>query len=77
MKIRYYILLLSYGGTMKKIIVDQKSCIGCGLCLALAPKIFRLGKNGKCQVINQSAGSEKEIQEAIVSCPVRAISRKE
>jgi ferredoxin len=61
---------------MTKIVVDQKKCIGCGMCTITAPKTFRLGKNGKSEVISQTAGSEKEVSEAIKGCPVQAISRK-
>jgi len=62
---------------MKKIVVDQNKCIGCGACSFIAPKIFKLGKNGKSAVINQSLQGTKECDEAIASCPVGAISYKD
>lgn len=61
---------------MTKLAVDQKKCIGCGLCEALAPKTFRLNTKGKSEVIAEKGNSEVEIQNAIDSCPVGAISKK-
>ncbi len=62
-------------------VVDKEKCIGCGTCTVLAPKTFRLGKDGKAEVINPPADEEEkisklvsaEIKEAIDSCPVEAI----
>ena len=59
---------------MKKILINKKKCIGCGLCVTLAPCTFKLGKKGKAEVINSSGDSDKKIKEAIISCPVDAIS---
>ncbi len=61
---------------MTKLSVDQKKCIGCGLCEALAPKTFKLNSIGKSEVINQKGDSKADIQNAIDSCPVKAISYK-
>lgn len=62
---------------MKKIVVDQKKCIGCGTCALLAPKTFKLDKNGKVEVISQTASPKKKVNEAIANCPVEAISSQE
>ncbi len=56
----------------KKAKVDQDVCIGCGLCVGSHPSIFEFGDDGKAQVID--AGDEAEIDDAIASCPVQAIS---
>lgn len=58
---------------MKKIVVDQNKCIGCGACTLVAPKTFKLGKKGKAEVINQKAGNKKEVKSAIEGCPMMAI----
>lgn len=58
---------------MKKIIVDKDKCIGCGTCVAIAPKSFKLGDDGKAQPIDPSGDNETTIQEAVDSCPVDAI----
>lgn len=61
-------------GLMKKLVVDKDTCIGCGTCSALAPKVFKLKDDGKAEVIDQKGESEETIQNAIDSCPVGAIS---
>lgn len=61
---------------MKKIIVNQKKCIGCGMCTIIVPKVFGLGKNGRAVVINQDTKFVKKINEAISTCPGGAISYK-
>lgn len=55
--------------------VDQYLCIGCGACVALCPRVFRMGEDGKsgvCQAVTEETLSQ--VQEAIDSCPVTAIS---
>ncbi len=59
---------------IKNPIVNQKKCIGCGTCAALAPKTFKLEKNCKAQVVESSGDSQKIIKEAVKNCPVQAIS---
>lgn len=56
-----------------KIIVDKDKCIGCGACVATAPKSFRLSEDGKAEVIEPPKDSEEEIKNAAESCPVEAI----
>ena len=58
---------------MKKIKVNQKTCIGCGSCVALAPKTFKLNSDGKTELIEPAGDDEEMIQNAIDSCPVDAI----
>lgn len=53
--------------------VDQNKCIGCGLCVSLCPKVFKLGNDGKSHVISKKV-VDCDIKEAIESCPVEAIS---
>lgn len=58
-----------------KVAVDQYLCIGCGICVGLCPKVFRIGEDGKsgvCQSVTEETLSP--VQEAIDSCPVTAIS---
>jgi len=62
---------------IKKIIIDQKKCIGCGTCAALAPEVFGLGPDGKARVKNLKGGGEETIKLAAESCPVQAISIEE
>ena len=62
---------------MKKLVVDENTCIGCGSCAALAPKTFVMNDKGKAEVTNLNGDPPKVIQEAIDNCPVGAISWKE
>ena len=59
---------------MKKVKVDSQKCIGCGVCVTIAPKSFRLNNEGKSSPIEPAGDEEKTIREAIESCPVEAIS---
>lgn len=52
----------------------SNDCTGCGVCVDIAPDIFKIGSNGQATVINPN-GDAKKIQEAIDSCPVSAISK--
>ena len=61
---------------MTEIVVNQKKCIGCGTCTILNPKTFKIGKNGKAEVINNSQKLDAKVKGAIESCPAKAISAK-
>ncbi len=56
-----------------KIVIDKNLCIGCGTCVAIAPKSFKIDKDGKAEVIKPPQDNEAAIKEAIDSCPVAAI----
>ncbi|PIS14065.1 ferredoxin [Candidatus Shapirobacteria bacterium CG09_land_8_20_14_0_10_47_13] len=56
-----------------KVTIDKNICIGCGACVAVAPKSFKL-KAGKAEVIIEPPKDKEEtIREAADSCPVQAI----
>lgn len=59
-----------------KVSVDGSACIGCGVCVALAPKYFKLGDDGKSEVVREEVeqGDEDTVRSAAQSCPVGAIS---
>jgi len=59
---------------MKNITVDRAKCIGCGMCTMLAPKSFKLGKDGKSEVIKPWGDTDDQINEVKSSCPVGAIT---
>ncbi len=45
--------------------------------MAMASKTFKLGDDGKSEVLEPVGDDEKTIQEAIGACPVTAISWEE
>jgi len=58
-----------------KIEVDD-SCIGCGTCVVVAPKTFKMNDEYKSVVIKNFSDSDDVIKEAESSCPVDAIKAK-
>ncbi len=54
--------------------VDKGKCIGCGSCVALAAKSFKIGDDGKAQAIVPAGDDEATVQSALDGCPVSAIS---
>ena len=58
---------------MAKIIIDKQKCIGCGTCVAIAPKSFKLGDDGRAELIVPAGDKEQALKDAIDSCPVKAI----
>ena len=61
---------------MSKIQIDKQLCIGCGNCVDMAPKSFKMGEDGKSEVIEPVDDGDQIIQNAITGCPVGAISLK-
>lgn len=61
-----------------KIKVDSQKCIGCGLCVSMAEECFVMDeKTGKAKLIKQPEGEQKEVINALESCPVEAISKED
>jgi len=56
-----------------KITIDKNLCIGCGACVSIAPKTFKLDNEDKAEVIEPVGDNEATIQDAIDSCSVTAI----
>jgi len=54
-------------------LVDEETCIGCGNCAKICPKVFEL-VNEKSQVIGPDKCDTCNCEEAIEECPVQAIS---
>ena len=51
--------------------VDKEKCIGCGVCLSIAPEFFEFDEDGKSSP-KKDDGDEK-VREAANACPVGAI----
>jgi ferredoxin len=52
--------------------VDREACISCGLCVSVAPGVFRF-EDGKSTAYDQKGAAVEEIQQCIDGCPVEAI----
>ncbi|UGQ12651.1 ferredoxin [Yinghuangia sp. ASG 101] len=60
-----------------KVRVDEDLCQGHTLCAMIAPKVFELSEiDGHSSPISEDvpADQEEKVQEAVRSCPERAIS---
>jgi ferredoxin len=58
-----------------KAVVDQETCIGCGLCPSMSPEVFQMNDDGKAEAIVDEVSGElvDSAKEAEESCPVNAI----
>ena len=57
-----------------KAIVDQETCIGCGLCPTICPEVFCM-ECDVAEVCGEVTDENKDsVQEAVDSCPVSAIT---
>lgn len=54
--------------------VDQKTCIGCGACVALCPPVFELGSDGKSHVKDPKACDKCDCEAARDACPTGSIT---
>ena len=55
--------------------VNQEQCIGCGLCVGMAPEIFRMNDNGLLEAFGEVTEANQEVAvDAANSCPVAAIT---
>ena len=57
---------------MKKIILNEDRCIGCGACMSIAPDNFTFNDEGRAEMINEKLTNEA--LEASEMCPVSAIT---
>ena len=61
----------------KKAVVDKSLCIGCGTCVSIASKSFKIGADSKAEAIIPPGDSEETLQTAANSCPASAIILEE
>jgi ferredoxin len=57
-----------------RIEIDRQKCMGSGNCLFWAPGVFELGDDGVSFIVDPSAASERQIEQAVEGCPTQAIS---
>lgn len=58
----------------KGAVVNDDTCIGCGLCVQLCPKVFAMQDNGKSKAVSPNGDDDGNIQAAVDACPVQAIT---
>lgn len=59
---------------MKKVMVNESQCIGCGACVALDSEHFDFNNNGLSYAKNEDVEKiTPELASAVESCPTSAI----
>jgi ferredoxin len=53
--------------------VDSGSCVGSGMCVAVAAKLFATGPDGKAVVLRAETGQDPDVLDAADLCPGGAI----
>jgi ferredoxin len=62
-------------GRMMKAVVDEKTCVGCGLCSDNCAAVFEMdGSIAKVKVAQVPAAEEAACKDAAANCPVEAIT---
>lgn len=59
--------------------IDKDLCIGCGICEGVNSEIFEINDDMKAVAHNENVNDSNisDVDEAISSCPVSAISKEE
>ena len=57
-----------------KATVNPDMCVGNGMCVIVAPEVFRLNEARKSTVMQQAADGGQPVLEAAGACPVEAIT---
>lgn len=60
-----------------RIEVDKDACIGCGVCEATCPDVFKMGDDGKSELLQVRLEDVGCAEEAAQNCPVECIKISE
>lgn len=58
---------------MAKLIIDESTCVGCGLCVNSCPDCFEMTSDGVAKVKTHSCSS-CDLHEVASQCPVNCIT---
>jgi ferredoxin len=68
----------SKGGSAMRVMVDEETCIGCGLCAETCPEVFEMNDDkARVKVDEVSDELAESCKEAAENCPVEAIRTEE
>jgi len=59
---------------MKTPVVELGDCILCGICIEVAPSVFKLSSAGYIEISELPVYHETDVDEAIKNCPADCIS---
>lgn len=62
---------------MKKLIVDDSVCMGCGMCAAMDEEHFMINDKGLSEVKSQENLESETLKNVVDICPVSAIKLAE
>ena len=67
------VIIFMRGGGSMTVTVDDKRCIGCGMCAAAVPEVFRV--IGRVSTVQAQPAKERffRVLDAANGCPVNAI----
>ena len=61
-----------------RIAVDREACVGCGRCPGLLPELIEMDGEQKARLLPDAGdGDPQRILDAVLNCPVGALSREE
>jgi ferredoxin len=52
----------------------NETCIGCSACVAISGEVFELNDEGLSEVVYKEDYNDLDVDDAIMACPVDAIS---